>query len=1316
MPKTRIERMQDYLNESKSLSEKLEKLGTICADDEVLTQDEKNLVTKTIQDIFIPTKEVNGERVFDKEKALENIKEMHRFKADYVAKRGQERVMWLSYFDKKDGPNISENGRNENINRAIEMSNMSGNFLIFNAMTGALPGLFNSTLPPMDGSPENTEEFLKSEVFRDVGSVDFTNEEQEIYYSIGAMEPKKLKKLSPEQKEADTKLFNEYNNYAQTFFANGNNAPWLNEEEIKQFTETKSGKKVTYDKNVIDPIMYEVSTYREENIKADYEKNLSTFMDPDRYNTSRRIAIFKQLSEGKKISEIKVSADDIKAAGVLYDQCQDGQISEEINDFMADAIKYLKVSRVETIEAGDKEKTAEFIKVCEDLSHFHEGFDVDAKDWGRIRSYLVTNEAEFVGISFLPETTNMVKNEYGLSKDEVSLSPADQKTLKQGGFLSNAVDRKSSLAFNAYAYKLLSMPEDQRPRGYDPKLAEGCGKEYKDFMSSYPVFGAGGKPLADKDKLRENVKKQAEFYRQWGEMLAKEPLEDFTNPEKLKDPKVIERALYLNQMAIEFSQNSEDIRQKEETAKLFYESFGGKEYYDRLTDVVSLHQSFGLAVSTYINPEKDISSRAAALSYLERAGEKGGSVEGKTVMDVDPELFSFTNCYDFIPMAMSEFVNLNSTEVTNYVEKGKVVKGVKKNVEEIYDSLKDEKASDLRKSQVKLKKEMSGEKWTLVDEALSTPDNNSLKYDEDPFKKMDIEKYKFSENFVKAIDNLNEEVMMYGKTIDDLRANSPDIRYVGLKNGRFSEKKNVTFDYRNLTDYCNLLVDPAWTMEQKKEFTEDFYRRFHTSKEERHKLLDKIYDKLDNFDIRNYDLSCINGTDKGERGADGLTPSERDMIALHKIVRAEQAFRTTRYGFEDYFENRYNTMEKELEVERRGQNLASVIQPMDSYFAKNNRVFFDLREQMYPDFPHMRYTQSRVALMKNVTDMQSKLISGEIEPEACNSVMKLGYTLPTDKNEKEGAGMEISGQIQSMSKNTSLGDRLKEVYMFDNFGTFYIDGIRASEYLEPLREGYDTLDDTLNKVMQEGKHRFETVTFGISKEGNITPIIQTVEPFDNNFYKEDPGREGRVGKIREDMNRRLGPNKKYYDVLNHNDFGMNKETFEKEQNKFKSNSVPEPAPSFDEEVNRLKGELKAIDTWYHRNSKEFKNVLEALENPSDTKKLIEASEAYINRYVKEDNSFQRRTDLGNARISKIMEIKCLAKDKEFEDKNKVFENISKRKTERQKQGKESSNIDVIVKEDQKEKEKTGEKIKKIGKTEISRNSNEKENKEMGGPS
>ena len=1301
MPKNRIDRMRDFLDESQSVSEKLEKIGMVCVDDNYIFDDEKDLISKTLQDIFIPTKEVNGEQVFDKEKSLKNLDELHRLQTELVARRGRERVMWLSYFDKKDGVNISVNGRNENINRAIEMSNQSGNFLLLNALSTAMIGLFNGNMPPMDGDSTNTEEFLRNEVFRQTMPKDFVNEEQQAFFNIGSMDPKKLTEVTPEQKKSDEKLLSEYNNYVKSFFSNGNNVPWYNDDEVKQLVEKQSVKSITYDENYITPLMSEISLYKDpENIIDVYNNNLSTFMEPSKYDLFRRIAVFKQLSEGKKINEITVKAEDLKNAEIICNNCRDGEPSEEFSDILSASIKSLKASLLDVSRETDKDKINEFLKVEKDLSELHKSFNMSAKDWGRIRSYIVVDENELKLNAVVTNYTvdKMVQNEYGLPSAEAKMTQDDMDILLHGGFRDTIFKRPTSVGYTAYAYKLLNTPTEKRPNGYEPELGKGCGREYLDFMAKYPVFEEIGKPIEDKEKLKENVKKHAEFYKQWGEMLAKEPLEDFTNPDKLRDPKVIERALYLNQMAIEFSQNSENLRTNAETKAMFMEAFGGAEYYERLTGVVGLHQTIGLSVMTYVNPAKDISARAGALSFLDMCGKKGGSIEGKTVLDIDPEIYSFNNCLMYTSMAMAPFIDINSTEVTGYLNSGVMPDEAKKDIEGLFNSMADENVPKLKKEQMKLKKDLEGKKWTLLDEMLSKPSEKIAPNEKrNLFEKIDINT-KFSTELKEKLAELKNERDAISAVTDNFFKTHPNAKITGFLDGIEIAEDTIVkgFDERNLSDFMLILFEPDWTLDQKKEFTNDFMERFYSSKEERYKLLGKVYDKMDDFSLAHYDLSCAsgNGKDKGERGADGLTASERDLISYCKINRNEQAFRTTRYGFADFFQARYNTIRSEVEYRAKEQELKAPNDAMSLLLRGNGIEYSDFSKRAEIEFePGDEMSYCGIGNMLGVSDMQNKLISGTIEPEDSNLVVNWNLEKPTGQL----ALNVIRRRINETLYDTSLGVDIGKTYAFTEWDNIYIDGIRADEFVEPFLEKGQKKENLLNSMITSGEHRIETVSFGINTEGNITPIISTINTYNNELYKEDPGRERRVERIRDDMNSRLGPNKKFYDVLDASNFSMNKEQFNEESKKYKNKALPPKAQTYEEKITTLKGELKAIDTWYHINSKEYKAMLEAMENPADSKKLIEAANAYINRYVKEDNTFQRRTDLGNARISKIMEIKCAVKDNEKEKETKVLEGIANRKAERQKFNKDAANIKDLQKESG-IKERDIAKTKKLEKT------------------
>lgn len=583
-----------------------------------------------------------------------------------------------------------------------------------------------------------------------------------------------------------------------------------------------------------------------------------------------------------------------------------------------------------------------------------------------------------------------------------------------------------------------------------------------------------------------------------------------------------------------------------------------------------------------------------------------------------------------------------------------------------------------------------------------------------PYKKNQFEQFdvntKFSPQLKKKIEELREEK----SALEDVcrryfdshpEAKIPDFQS-GIDKGIGSIKKD--FDERNFGDYVSVLVEPEWSLKEKEEYMEDFLEKFYSSKEERKKLLDKFYDKFDSFDTANYDLTCItgDGKDKGERGADGLTSSERDLLSYYRISKAEQAVRTTRYGFRDYFQERYNTVEKEIEFRTKEQELRSPSVSISTLFRGNGFEYTKLQPRDEVEFDEgEEYSGVGVGIMFDVCEKQKKLISGEIEPEACDGIFNLHASEPEYISQLN----TLSTNMVNTSENTSLGENIAQVYNFKDIDHIYIDGIRASEFVEPFMEGEKNKTSVVDRFITSGEHRVETISFGISKEGNITPIVNTINPYDNEFYKADPGREARIERIRDDMNTRLGPNKKFYDVLDASCFSMNNDLFDEETKKFRNKEVPPQALSYDEKIKKLKNELEAIDTWYHRNSPEFKDMLSALEDPSNSDKLLKAADAYINKYVKEDKTFKRQTDLGNARMSKIMEIKCAVKDNEKEKKEKSLEEISKRKEKRQEMNKDHTNIKVMIREsDKKEKD--------WGKTRMIERTLEKSVPQLNGPS
>lgn len=998
-----------------------------------------------------------------------------------------------------------------------------------------------------------------------------------------------------------------------------------------------------------------------------------------KYDVYKRIAILKKLSEGKLLNEIEVSQADISEAAVIYEGCENRKPSPEMKAIITGSGKMLGQSKNNAFSANNPEEEKKYIENCKFLTQFKNDLDFTAGEWAEISIRIPENENEyFVGtyelyLGKLAHASYETKEENGLIDKET------QKTLAAAGFLQTATTRQSSYGANAYAHKLINTPKENRPQGYDVEFAKGAGKDYLDFLKGKVIFDEQQKPIRDDENLKKNTIEQGAFYKKWAEMLAKESFEDFTDINKIRDQKVIERGLFLESMSIEFSQNSEDIRNSKPLKDYFMEGFGGVEYYDRLTDVLGPLQTIGMAVDCVNNSNMEPYKKAANLCFLMIAQEKGGSLKGKNVLTIDPEIWDFQRYSLFSNNLALEFKSMPMKELDELLKTGQMSKEMKEHMLENFESLSVLVNPNCVEEQKKLQEEL------LTEEEISEARKRVPKYAENPFEKMDIEKVKFSEAFIKVEEQARDNFETIRKTLGEFKKNHPNMGVSGFKKGAKKDENYVgnSFDTRNLIDFVSLLSDPGWSEEQLKEFTNDFCTKFLSSKEERYKLLDKIYDKFDTSRLENYDLSCLSGNDKGTKDSDGLTRSERDLIDFQQVCRAEQTFRTTRYGFIDYFANRYGSFEKANEYMITAQKLFVSTNVMSKIYQLNDIQLTTLESQMHMDLAvGDKYTKTSMKVINTLSDIQKKMLSGEIEPEDYNSVVKLGYKMEDNPKDCEKQCSEISSCIQSATNSMVTLNAVKTTLNLRDLDTLYIDGIRAYEYLDPLRRENpytESHGQVLDRVMSEGKHRFENIGLGIDKEGNLTPIVQTVEPFDNDFYKEDPGREARVKQVREDINNRLGPNKRFYNYMTANSFDLDEEHFDDIIDKYRQmdkekaaalkaeGKLPEktetvPKKSFEEKLNTLKGELSSIDTWYHRNSTEFKNTLEALES-QDKKKIVDACTAYINKYVKQDQSFRRRTDLGNARLAKIMEIKCAVKDQQKEEEEKNFEKIEKRAKE-----------------------------------------------------
>lgn len=324
-------------------------------------------------------------------------------------------------------------------------------------------------------------------------------------------------------------------------------------------------------------------------------------------------------------------------------------------------------------------------------------------------------------------------------------------------------------------------------------------------------------------------------------------------------------------------------------------------------------------------------------------------------------------------------------------------------------------------------------------------------------------------------------------------------------------KKGVQQGQMDLRDFNEMVGVDAWTSEEKarelaEAYAEDYLDGAPGLRKAR---LDEFYDRIDSVDINALDLSCLMGSDRGKRREPGLlTDSERDVLKLISLVRANQTISTKAKENPGYLEARYPTKEARLRYELT-QNLVTTF-GFNNFLTmgvlSNNGINQGLKE-MEGQLPVMSETAmaAQIALQAYRQNMAT-LLGKEADPSIKFTVPeKFAETLyEYAKPEQPGEVRRPDGYYFDCTVGAILKSSVTKSYMEENGleleDMIFIDGQSLREKFGAECEGLASADRTKRmkheaaRAMFGGEHRVELATVQTNPHGTYSIQVAAVQP------------------------------------------------------------------------------------------------------------------------------------------------------------------------------------------------------------------------------
>ena len=317
---------------------------------------------------------------------------------------------------------------------------------------------------------------------------------------------------------------------------------------------------------------------------------------------------------------------------------------------------------------------------------------------------------------------------------------------------------------------------------------------------------------------------------------------------------------------------------------------------------------------------------------------------------------------------------------------------------------------------------------------------------------------------------------------------------------------NPGYDQRDFGEMVEYTYD--MTDEEVRARTEQYISDYVSGDPARRKQrLDEFYDRVDAFNPMELDLSCLEGNDQGERGQDGLTPSERDVMRLIAAVRRDQTVATKLKENPEYGQERYADWEK-MAWKRKQDELMTA--GFDNYVVWGLLYHNGYEQNLQPvRGPEVKDIQILGANAMTALEPILARFGQNNEAEG-----EIPFTIEDNpayyeflrKKQRESGNTDAATEIEDLCRNAVeapflYNERTKLIkeYGFDRMDLIFIDGVSVNElfaekYADMTQGKRESMmRQEIMAAVMSGEQRVEVVTLDQNESGDVVPKVNTVK-------------------------------------------------------------------------------------------------------------------------------------------------------------------------------------------------------------------------------
>ena len=196
-----------------------------------------------------------------------------------------------------------------------------------------------------------------------------------------------------------------------------------------------------------------------------------------------------------------------------------------------------------------------------------------------------------------------------------------------------------------------------------------CGsvlKNYVEFAKANPVVQTSENHarIPDEKQYKASVKAHAEYYRKWYEFNDNFVIGNVADPEERRAR--IHEYEFMRSSLINCSQNEQTIRNH--AGADYYEAFGGRQYYEEITERAAGYQSIIKCITTIDNPSAATYVRTANAVYIDLVKD---DINGKKLSQIGTGMTASAFSEAFTMLLSTRFQEVPESKLRDYLENGK---------------------------------------------------------------------------------------------------------------------------------------------------------------------------------------------------------------------------------------------------------------------------------------------------------------------------------------------------------------------------------------------------------------------------------------------------------------------------------------------------------------------------------------------------------------------------------------------------------------------------------------------------------------------